>query len=307
MTKLKMKKLKEASLLLAVMVVLTACGNKENAVKGMDDLKTEIGGSSAETGEDSTGQGAGNNKGESGETSQGSSQGSAQDNAQGNVGIPVMVVTELSDHRYTDDEKLLVQGDFQGAEVTGEGYEAVAEAVQSYFAEKEQAFRESVDIYEESALAELQFSPDFPGYASSVESSGTRVDSSIISIKSFHYDSTGGAHPNYGTVGATFDAKTGFRLSFWDLAADKDAFAETTLNSCLEQVTAEYGEGLYIDYEETIRKVWEEEPNWYLDEVGVNIIFTPYEIGPYAMGEVTVLLPYEEFSGLLKPEYQMAQ
>ena len=166
--------------------------------------------------------------------------------------------------------------------------------------------QESMDLYEEAALEEMQYAVDFLGYSSSAEYSVGRIDSSVISVKGFHYAYTGGAHGNYGSVGATFDAKTGAELSFWDLAEDKQTFAEATLNSCLTQVSAEYSEGLYSDYEEIIRSVWAEEPNWYLEAAGITVIFAPYEIGPYAMGEVYVTLPYQELADVMKSEYSWA-
>lgn len=310
--------LKLVSLLLAAMLIFTGCGDKKNPVMGMDDLKVETNSGSGESATESTEEGvaesADGNSGESGDTSaKENEKENEKENADGNVDknadniltAPAFTRTERIDNRYTEDGKLLVEGEFRGIEMSGEGYEAAAKAVQDYFADKEKAFGESLDLYEESALDEMQYAVDFRGYSSSVESSVERIDSSVISIKSFHYDFAGGAHGNYGSVGATFDAKTGAVLSFWDLAKDKKAFAEATLENCLTQVSAEYGDGLYVDYEEIIRDVWAEEPNWYLDGTGITVIFTPYEIGPYAMGEVYVTLPYQEFADLLKPEYQM--
>lgn len=315
---MKLAGLKLVSLLLAAMLIFTGCGDKKDPVKGVEDLKIETNSGSGESANESTQEdavdSADENSGESGDTSAKENEkenetentgGNADKNADSILTAPTFTRTEWIDNRYTEDGKLLVEGEFRGIEVSGEGYEAAVKAVQDYFAEKEKAFGESMDLYEEAALEEMQYAVDFRGYSASVESSAERIDSSVISIKSFHYAFTGGVHGNYGSVGVTFDAKTGAVLSFWDLAKDKKAFAEATLESCLTQVSAEYGDGLYVDYEEIIRDVWAEEPNWYLDGTGITVMFTPYEIGPYAMGEVYVTLPYQELADLMKPEYQM--
>ena len=300
-----MTRLKLVSLGLAVMLVLAGCGEEKNPVMGMDDLKIETNSGNGDETIGSTDGSAGESADESSDGGETSATESGDKNTDSVVTAPTFTPTEWIDNRFTEDGTLLVHGEFKAIEVSGQGYEAVAKAVKEYFAEKEKAFSESVDLYEEAALEEMQYVEDFIEYSSSVKCSVERIDNGVISIKSFHYDYTGGVHGNYGSVGAVFDTKTGAALSFWDLAKDKKAFEEATLNSCLTQVSAEYGEGLYIDYEETIRKVWADEPNWYLDAAGITVIFTPYEIGPYAMGEVYVTLPYQELADLMKPEYQM--
>lgn len=318
-----MARLRLVNLLLAVMLILAGCGDKKDPVKGMDDLKVEANSGSGEESsagntEDDETDNSGEGNDASGDTSTKESakedaKENEKENAGGNADInageivtaPTFTRTVWIDNRYTDDGTLLVEGKFTGIEVSGEGYEAAAKAVQDYFAEKEKAFTDSMDLYEEAALEDMQYAVDFLGYSASAEYSVERIDSSVTSVKGFHYAYTGGVHGNYGSVGATFDAKTGAELSFWDLAKDKKAFAEATLDSCLTQVSAEYEEGLYEDYEEIIRSIWAEEPNWYLDAAGITVIFTPYEIGPYAMGEVYVTLPYQELADLMKSEYQM--
>ena len=325
---MKLVRLKLVSLLLATMLILSGCGDKKAPVMGMEDLNI---GASSESGAEPTTESAEGDEGESSiegsdESEDTSTKENGKEDAKGdgkeNAGesadkntdkdtdkvmtAPTFTQTEWIDNRYTDDGKLLVEGEFKGIEVSGEGYEAAVKAVRDYFAEQEKAFQESMDLYEEAALEEMQYAVDFLGYSSSAEYSVGRIDSSVISVKGFHYAYTGGVHGNYGSVGATFDAKTGAELSFWDLAEDKQVFADATLNSCLTQVSAEYSEGLYSDYEEIIRSVWAEEPNWYLEAAGITVIFAPYEIGPYAMGEVYVTLPYQELADVMKSEYSWA-
>lgn len=218
---------------------------------------------------------------------------------------PVISPTYWQDNRYTEDGGLLVEGTFQAFEVSGEGYEIVAEAIRGWFLGEEEAFVQSMNQKEEYAEEVLEDTPSFYPYYQNTKYNSTRADSSIISISCLYDEYFGGAHGLYGTWGTTFDVQTGERLSFWDLTGNREEFAKKTLEYCLELAKKEHEDMLFESYEATIRGVWETEPNWYLDGAGITIVFTPYEIGPFAMGEAHLTLPYQEFADLLLPEYQM--
>ena len=217
---------------------------------------------------------------------------------------PVLSSTHWQDNRYAEDGTLLAEGSFQALEVSPEGYEAVAESIKEWFVGEEEEFLQSMNAQEELALEAYENLPSFFTYYTHREYSSTRADNSVISIARLYDGYYGGAHGIYGTTGTTFDAGTGEKLSFWDLTDNQEEFAGKTLDYCLKLVEEKYEKMLFADYEATIRAGWKEEPNWYLDGAGITIIFNPYEIGPYAMGEGKITLPYSEFSELLLPEYQ---
>ena len=158
---------------------------------------------------------------------------------------PILSQTEWIDNRFADDGTLLVEGKFQTMEVSGEGYELVAQAIREWNGKGEEAFVKNVDLNESYALAEVGNNPNFYGYSSTVEINPVRTDASIISLKGFYYDYSGGAHGNYSSIGTTFDVKTGQQLSFWDLTEDKDAFSQYTLDAALQQVTENYADVLF--------------------------------------------------------------
>ena len=136
---MKLAGLKLVSLLLAAMLVFTGCGDKKNPVMGMDDLKVETNSGTEESATESTEEGvaesADGNSGESGDTSaKENEKENEKENADGNVDkntdsiltAPAFTRTERIDNRYTEDGKLLVEGEFRGIEVSGQGYEAAA-------------------------------------------------------------------------------------------------------------------------------------------------------------------------------------
>ena len=119
--------LKLVSLLLAAMLVFTGCGDKKPPVMGMDELKVEINGGTGESATESTEESAT-------ESADGNADNKDADTV---VKAPAFTQTERIDNRYTEDGILLVEGEFRGIEVSGEGYEAAVKAVQDYFADKE--------------------------------------------------------------------------------------------------------------------------------------------------------------------------
>lgn len=219
---------------------------------------------------------------------------------------PVISYSEWIDNRYLDEGDLLVEGTCRTVEVSGEGYEAVSAAVKGMNGLLERNFAETVDQYEEFMLDAQDEEVIFPNFTTIAESSVTRADRNVISMKRYYYDFAGGAHGNYGTAGLNFDAQTGSEISFWDLTENRKVFYERSLAYCLAYLEKEYGEEwLFSGYEDAVKEAWDEEPNWYLDASGVTVIFNPYELGPFALGELFVTLPYTEFEDLIRPRYLM--
>jgi len=61
------------------------------------------------------------------------------------------------------------------------------------------------------------------------------------------------------------------------------------------RLESEYGDGLHSWYE----GIEEESLAFSIEETGLGIHFQPYEIGPYAEGAPSFLIPYEKISEVL--------
>ena len=124
-------------------------------------------------------------------------------------------------------------------------------------------------------------------------------------IYSYGIDRTvymGGAHGLETRNYFNFDLKTGKVISEKDLfvpnyeAALTDLIKKRIVEESTEIKTIE-------DLEESIYWTDSIKPNgnFYISDEGINYVFNPYEIAPYAFGETEVTLTYEQLKSILKP------
>ncbi|MBZ0202504.1 MAG: RsiV family protein [Ignavibacteria bacterium] len=127
-------------------------------------------------------------------------------------------------------------------------------------------------------------------------------DGDLFVISSYDYSYTGGAHGNYGTFYTNLDLKRKKILSLDDVLTKKgiDKMPELLekyykLERNIPSGTSLMESGLFVD---TIRT----NDNFLISPGNIMFNYIPYEIASYADGEVTIFVPYEEFSGYVKPE-----
>jgi hypothetical protein len=120
----------------------------------------------------------------------------------------------------------------------------------------------------------------------------------LLSLATYNYSYTGGAHGNYGTAVASYNTRTGQRLRFADVFR---AAAKTQLSPILDRAVRRT---LRIPASEALDQTLfvKQMPvthNFYLTSRGVVFVYTPYEIASYAQGEIHVFVPMKELQSLL--------
>lgn len=288
-----------ALILAGCMCLSAGCGSvSDTGAEGTEAQKTAEASGSGE--EDSDAENIGKQ-----EESEDSDQGSEEYTA-----APQLTVSQKELDKYDPDtNRWLVHTEYDTASVSGDGYETL-----------EQSVRE----WSEARIAEIEaLSEEYAGYAaedtaySAVDSESyrysifqsleaARVDSRVVSIIEMSSDYTGGAHGNYGYHGYTFDAGSGQLLELADILENAGEFQENAVSYIIQSLEETNGDGLFPEYAESVRDIWtrNEGPNWYLNAAGITFIFNPYEVGPYAVGDVRVTLPYGEFASCIKDEYE---
>lgn len=208
----------------------------------------------------------------------------------------------------TDTNRWLVHTEYDTLSVSGEGYETLAEGVRRWSetrAEEIGALSEEYAGYasEDEAYSDAESTAYQYSIYQSLELA--RADSRVVSIVEMNSEYTGGAHGNYGYYGYTFDTESGEVLELADILEDTEGFQEAADAYVVQKLEETQGDGLFPEYADTVRNMWtrNEGPNWYLGASGITFIFNPYEVGPYAMGDVQIALPYEEFASYIKDEY----
>lgn len=223
--------------------------------------------------------------------------------------LPKISIENSMIQRYAEDgETLLVEISQDNMTLEGEDYEKAAEAVKSLFYRTEEELSRQADDMMEMALEQYSdmqtWESDYFWFSAYTASTGyeiTRLDTKVLSLKSQSYEYIGGAHGIGGEWGATIELESGAELELSQLAEDVPSFMDKLLESVLESLNQQEDE-LFPDYESYVKEHIED-VNWYLDGAGIEIVFTPYEIGPYASGNISVFVPYGEVAEYMKPEY----
>lgn len=233
------------------------------------------------------------------------------------TGAPVIWLEHQEKDWYSeDDTKWLMHAENQLLYASIPGNDAAAQKINDWSeAEAESVWKageemasEAADYIKESAEYATDYQNDYTDsycYNRFVTYSVMRADAQVISLESLDSSYLGGAHGNYYYEGTTFDTMTGEKLKIQDIVTDMPSFRQQATKDIDKYLQENYGDGLFEDYQDTVEQIWESEDgfNWYLNESGIMVIFNPYAVGPFAMGSVTVPLPYSAYASFLNPNY----
>ena len=232
------------------------------------------------------------------------------------TGAPLIQMENQQKDWYSDDgSKWLMHAETQQLQVEIPGNDAAAQKINDWSEADASTFWENAEKTSEYAENDLESMSTVSGmedlgtysyYYSSFQSYNVmRADSQVISLRSYNNDYTGGIHGDYAYYGTTFDTMTGEELKIQDIVADMPSFRHQATKDIDKYLQENYSDGLFEDYQDTVEQIWEGEDgfNWYLNESGIMVIFNPYVVGPYAMGAVTVPLPYSSYASYLNPDY----
>lgn len=221
-------------------------------------------------------------------------------------GVPQLRFSQKTADDYDENSgQWLLHVEYQTAEVTEGGTEEAAQAVRQWSESRMAEIEGLRKRYAAAAAGDAAFGEptDYYRYSIIQQLETARVDAGVISLIEMNSEYTGGAHGSYGSSGITFDAESGEILELSDLLTDTEGFQERAEEYILSRLAEREPEGLFSDYENIIRQMWKSEPDWYLDAAGITFIFHPYLIGPWAMGEVLVTVPYTEAEDCLSEAY----
>ena len=233
------------------------------------------------------------------------------------TGAPMIWLEHQEKDWHSDDgSKWLMHAEIQQLQVDIPGNDAATQKINDWSeAEAESVWKageemasEAADYIKESAEYATDYQNDYTDsycYNRFVTYSVMRADAQVISLESLDSSYLGGAHGNYYYEGTTFDTMTGEELKIQDIVTDMPSFRRQATKDIDKYLQENYSDGLFEDYQDTVEQIWESEDgfNWYLNESGIMVIFNPYVVGPYAMGAVTVPLPYSAYASYLNQDY----
>jgi hypothetical protein len=121
----------------------------------------------------------------------------------------------------------------------------------------------------------------------------------LLVVEKYAYDFTGGAHGNWGATYKTLDLAKRKVLTPDDIF--KPGYKET-LSTLLDKA---FKDRFHMSEEEALDqnllvKSIPPNNNMIVTDKGVAFSYVPYEIGPYALGQVTLFVPFTAMKGILK-------
>ena len=121
-----------------------------------------------------------------------------------------------------------------------------------------------------------------------------------LGLASLNYRYAGGAHGNYGTSYLNFDLNAGGKKI--QLADIFQPDYEKVVSKALVESARNYfkvpeGKPIVELYDEAELVPTE---NFLLTEKGISFNYVPYEVAPYAIGEITLFIPFEKIQSVLK-------
>ncbi len=126
----------------------------------------------------------------------------------------------------------------------------------------------------------------------------------LLALAHFHYSYSGGAHGNYATQYISLDLRAQKKLQLPDVLTEAGIQA-------LHQLLPRHfrkANGLQPNEALTEGGLFENklEPtdNFFVTGKGIGFSYAPYEVGPYALGEVQVFIPFTDLQPYLQPHFK---
>lgn len=128
-------------------------------------------------------------------------------------------------------------------------------------------------------------------YGVSAETDIAFADDTYLALRTFHYISSGGAHPNYAYQSQVFHVKDGTPVKLTELCPDLPALMPEILSIAKEKHPEQTKALLSPD--SFFAAVIESEGDklcWFPCAGGIQVYFNPYEITPFAAGTIKVTI-----------------
>ncbi|MFN4025588.1 MAG: PdaC/SigV domain-containing protein [Hyphomonas sp.] len=213
-------------------------------------------------------------------------------------------IRAVVDSRIVEFDPQLADNLFRAAQAELDGLKA--QAIHDSQAAKDEAAASGGEVW-------------FHQYAMEYRFETTALEGDVISILQNVYVYTGGAHPNYALTGFVHQRGTAYPLTIDAIVADPAAFG-AALKSRLtdEKMERAYGEAsrseIAADVDELLgddtRAGTVSGANFTLEPStepglfgGIAVLFSPYDVGPYAEGSYVITIPASELEGRLTPDW----
>ena len=136
-----------------------------------------------------------------------------------------------------------------------------------------------------------------------------RSDENVLSVNIGYTDYSGGAHGYYSNTGASFDAKSGARLTLGDVCNDTVRLADIVADTLYSSEPDAFTSGRDALYRTILDEYVNAANNscWVLMPEGILFYFPPYSVTFYAAGQPNALIKFADHPDLFNPTYTNPQ
>ena len=178
----------------------------------------------------------------------------------------------------------------------------------------QEAMNQYIDIYSEryKSLSNLYYeeiarlednSPSWYWYYMNLNNKILFQNDSILSYAVEYSDYEGGAHGSYNIMYTNIDLNELVTISEEDLFVPNyyNSLTDNIVKSLMKQYDAEIPDSLLMRGFFTIDDIVPNN-NFWLSDSGIHYSYNQYEIAPYSMGVIDVVVPYSEISDIILPD-----
>jgi len=125
----------------------------------------------------------------------------------------------------------------------------------------------------------------------------------LLTLAAYHYQFTGGAHGNYSTDLICFDKRNGKRLKLADVLTAQGISALPAMLTKAAKSQFNLKNNQSLEQAGFFKITVPVTQNFWVDNAGLGFWYQPYEIGPFAYGEIVLFIPLAQLSTYIQPSF----
>lgn len=126
----------------------------------------------------------------------------------------------------------------------------------------------------------------------------------FVSLALFSYEYTGGAHGNYGTQFHSFNLASGKKIGLKEVLTPAGIKALPSLLAAAFRKKEGLSASTPLTEGGLFESIIKPNENYFVTGKALAFNYQPYEIGPYALGEIILYLPFIQIKKYLQPAFQ---
>ena len=182
--------------------------------------------------------------------------------------------------------KVVCEGEFKGLKMHGNS--KLAKAVNSYSAKQLKTYKTEWKSLKDFSLGnDIEYTPCWLYETLKIRDGNSKY----LSIEDSNSEYSGGTHPFSYNRYVTFNKKTGKKVSLKSIAnCSTKKFTQKVIKRIYKKLPKEYLSTFNESYKSYLLKYKFKNYNFYIKNNKLHIFFNVYEIGPYSMGVIDIVI-----------------